>query len=530
MTGGRKILLQGAVLAGLTVLGCSSGPRPSPDSATEEDFVRVRPRAEPGGNGSADTPYSTLQDALQSGAPRVLLEPGVHESSRPIRLTRSVEVFGGRGAGGAHVAASVVVSGSDVTLRNLHFGGGIEARFARRLTVEDATVHAGASGDAFNAYASMVDLQDVTVRGGSNTAIFVATSTLRLDRVRIDAARSRRGLFVTHGTCEATSVEISGGKSENVRLRGSRARVRQSVLRGSSQTGIAVVAGSSLTLGGVSVQATGEALWLESSQGEVEDSDLWSRTSHGLALRHGEVRMRNGHVASEIGPSVWVSGEAGPSRLEWDGGRMVAGRAGGLRVADARVSLRKLRVSSSTTADQVDAVVTSGPAAVIEVDALEFQGIGGRALVFRNDAGGHVASSTVSGCGGGVSVEGVWRSDLTLRGMRILGCGEEAGISVADARIRAESVQLRGCRLSIGGGADVQVSSFEVKDVLRGLEVFGGARLMVRSSTVSGRIWSAFCSPGAVIEGTSTRWAGPTNLCARDFGASDRNLRPSVGF
>jgi hypothetical protein len=403
----------------------------------------------------------------------------------------------------------VIISSGRVHLASVWLAGGLRLRFSPGALVRSATISAGGQLDAVTGVRSRLRLHTVRVVGGLNSALFVDASTVAVERARVDATASRRGVLASSSSVALTAVTVLGGRSEQILSRTGSLRADRLWLQDGPNTGVSAVRGGRVDLRRASIEAGRFGVVLGGVEARVVDSRIVGRHAFALGVTNATVALSRVDLVGERGGALSVSGSRRRSRLDWRQGSVGVGRGSGLEATQATLHLHGVRFApTSTRTPSGEGIVLSGPGTRAELSGVELRSLTGMAVTFANRASGAIRSSTIADCGGGIAIHRTWDAPLDLDDVAIEACRGSPGVSVVDAEVRASRVRLDDCAWVAADGAAVDLDHVRVR-ADSGLQAFGGAQIRTRSSTVAGDTWATFCDPFSRILVDASRLDGP---------------------
>lgn len=514
-------------IAALAVAGCTrnGGPIELFTPPPPPEVAYVSPDGGDLADGTEASPFATLARALRSGRPRIVLLPGVFPEPEVV-VSREVIIEGAE-RGRAVLDGHLFVSGAEVTVRRLEVTGGIATHLARGLSVEGATVAAGAKDDALSLVSSVARLEDLALECGPETCLQATSATVSAARVRARATRPSKRIFrVETSSVSLRDVELVGGGVAQLQAGlGSHLYVRGATLSDSAGSGLAAVRDAEVVAERIRVRgARRMSLLVQRAVATVIDSELGSTPELTVGVTGGDLTVRTSTVHGSAGGALSLSANGGVRaevllqdsllrHLERDGAQVSGGTLtvrGGRFVGDGRPG-----------DGPGDAIVAHGDDARVHVEGARFERPRNFAVVLNGDAVGTI-TATVSDAGrGGVLIDDVAVAPVRLEGLVVVGCREGSGV----VALRTPAVEVVGGRVTgcaeagylAGAGTRMTIRGATATGNLQyGFAAFGGSTVVLEHARASGSRWAAFasCGEGARVEvGEGVELSGKTALC-----------------
>jgi hypothetical protein len=521
---------RGALSLGLAaVLGsaCTRNggpPRELLPTPPKLEVAYVSPEGGDAAEGTEAAPFATLERALRTDRPRIVLLAGTLPEAQVV-VSRSVRIEA-KEAGRAALDGHLFISASDVTLHGVHILGGVGVHLARGVRVESATVAFGLKDDAVSVVSSEVALSDLTLRCGPETCLQVTTSTVEVARVsgvadagskrvvRVEASRAALRDFVARG---------SGTTQLQVSLR-SRLTVRTATLADAGGTALAALQDSLLDAEDVHVTgAQRAALLVQRARAEVSRSTFEAAPGGlGVGLSGGVLHLSSSTVAPARDGALNLTRHAGqPAQLTLRGGVVRHGPYDGVVVGGGLVVVEGTRFEGGGAGTEGDGILVTGEGNRVEVRRATFVDTPGFAVALHQDALGTVTATVVSPGLGGVLVEDVAVDAVRLEGLVVRGCRQGSGVvALLSPRVEVVGGRVEGCAEAgylAGQGSGVSVQGARAVDNAQyGFAAFGGSSMDLGAVRARGSRWAAFaaCGDGSRVEvDAASVLEGATVLC-----------------
>ena len=404
-------------------------------------------------------------------------------------------------ATGTVLVGSLFITADDTLVEGVTIDGGIDVAGSGNLTLKNLDVRPGLREDAISLFGSTGVLEDLRVSCGPESCIHATTSTIAIRSNRLTPRpATKRGVRSSTSKLQIEKLNVSGTRIAQLQAElSSDVTLRRSQFGATRGTAIIVIRGSNLVAEQVRTSTTGQtSLLAQTSTVVASDSFFGASAGQTLSISGAVVRLRNTRVVA--GPRGAANMKAfGRLRgqLHLDGGSIAHGDTDGILGSASLLTASGTRFEGQPGGRNGYAISVRGPRSRVRLDNVNIIAPAGIGVELADGAHGSI-SGTISTPGKeGVRLQGALGVPVTLKDLTVENCMSGAAVSVIDSNdVRVSGSRFVGC--GPAGVLAVRRSVVQVRDsVIKtfakyGLAAFGGARMVVSSSTVSGRPWAVF--------------------------------------
>ena len=523
-----RVVVAAAVMLATGVLGgCSLFKKapvvPPPPPPPPPPVAYVDARGDDRDPGTAEAPVRTLAQALKVGEPTIEIRPSTHDIGR-IFITRPVSIVAT--ATGTVLRGAIFVSSPGVRIEGVEIIGGLEAAQSDDLTVRDVVVRAdGAREEAVALVHSAGRFERVRIDCASEACLQVTTSTVTMsDLTLVAAANTKRGFRASSARALLENLSVRGTRIAQLQADlGASVEIRRGQFRDAEGSAIVAVLGSTVTLTEVETASVAKtALFAQSSTVTATDCRLSAVEQSALSVSGARVHLADSQVTAGAASAVEVKafeGRDGELRIERSTVRHSDGP--GVVANDSRLIATATEFIGRNGPRGGDAILLRGPRTQAQLTDVRIIEPAGHGVAVVNDAAATINGTITGAVKGGVYIQEVYGHAVELRGADIRDCQGGAAVEVVSAtNVRIDDSRLQGCPkagIVASRRAVVHIARSEIQDSGKyGAAAFGGAQLIVESSTVAGQPWSIFhaCSDESmVIDAGNNRFEGRNGRC-----------------
>ncbi len=459
----RTLVNLSFALALLSLAACRGADRnPMGGGGASETEIWVAVVGSDDASGEYGEPVRTLKHALDSDADVIRVDKGRHVIGG-LYVLRTVRIVGSE-TGRTVLGGKIFVDANQVEFDRLDVQGGLSARRVTDLRLIDVRLAAGPAPAALSVSEVQMELLSSEVSGGNQNTIEAVSSTISIERTRIDANGSKRGIHQRGGVLVINQVQISGGDSAAM-LVADKARCTGRTVSVLGEGGsITAKRGATLDFDGLTTEASrSTGVLVQGAHLKLKHSHLASvETSLGVV---GGTAMVRGSTLSAI--KVATVSVAGPtSRLELSDSRVDHRTHDGLLVESGRVEGSSLRFVGAQERDlSGHAIVARGNKSFIKLEQTDIQTPAGYGLLVADDVQTDLQVSIDKPRLGGIHAENLWAWPLNVRNSQIQGCLGGDGISVHNASATLSDITVNACGdagLLLGHGSEATATKVSV--------------------------------------------------------------------
>lgn len=436
-----------------------------------------------------------------------MLLPGVHRLERPQVLSRPVRLSGERSGGGARLFGRLRITASRVHLEDLRISGGLDLRFADRVTVATSTLSAGGGATTVSAVGTSVRLSRCRIEAGRDGALQVSTSTVQIDRSRIVGGPAARVVAAHRSVVSLERVGVTGGGSAQYRLDASTLQMTRVHSSESDGNGVVLFGGSSgRARASHIVDLQGTAVTVRNAEWAQDGGELHSRGDVTASTVGGSLNLRGVRIRS--GPRGGVHALGTRLRPAFaslaDCAVDVPADGPGLYAESATVALDRVRVETSSSArlEARTLVEVAGPQTHLRLDDVQL--VGGQGLSVSR--GAHVVARGLTlGPGfGGVYARG---ASVDLQGVTARGMVGAPAIWATDSSLSVRTATVASCvagGIGVGAWSRAEVSDlWATRSLPYALSAVERTDLSLARARLEGRPWAIYTDCTGTVETSS---------------------------